>query len=127
MYKSLYIILFLFAASGVQAQQLPERSLVRKGNRQYAKGNYEESIRRYEQALEAVCQNLARQMAADGAPMQRQIVPPPGLSPPFDLLSPCPSFHGTSPLAIPPSTIPLCRRPCPDPAHHGHWSGRHRQ
>ena len=33
MYKSLYIILFLFAASGAQAQQLPERSLVRKGNR----------------------------------------------------------------------------------------------
>ena len=31
MYKSLYIILFLFTASGAQAQQLPERSLVRKG------------------------------------------------------------------------------------------------
>ena len=44
MYKSLYIILFLFAASGVQAQQLPERSLVRKGNRQYNKGNYEQSL-----------------------------------------------------------------------------------
>ena len=52
MYKSLYIILFLFAASGAQAQQLPERSLVRKGNRQYNKGNYEKSIERYERALE---------------------------------------------------------------------------
>lgn len=53
MYKLLYIILFLFAAAGVQAQQLPERSLVRKGNRQYNKGNYEQSIGRYEQALQA--------------------------------------------------------------------------
>lgn len=53
MYKSLYIILFLFAASGAQAQQLPERSLVRKGNRQYNKGNYEQSAGRYEQALQA--------------------------------------------------------------------------
>ena len=54
MYKSLYIILFLFTASGAQAQQLPERSLVRKGNRQYNKGNYEQAISRYEQALQAV-------------------------------------------------------------------------
>ena len=53
MYKSLYIILFLLAASGAQAQQLPERSLVRKGNRQYNKGNYEQSAGRYEQALQA--------------------------------------------------------------------------
>ena len=53
MYKSLYIILFLFTASGAQAQQLPERSLVRKGNRQYNKGNYEQSAGRYEQALQA--------------------------------------------------------------------------
>ena len=53
MYKLLYIILFLFTAAGAQAQQLPERSLVRKGNRQYNKGNYEQSIGRYEQALQA--------------------------------------------------------------------------
>ena len=53
MYKLLYIILFLFPAAGAQAQQLPERSLVRKGNRQYNKGNYEQSIGRYEQALQA--------------------------------------------------------------------------
>ena len=54
MYKLLYIILFLFAAAGAQAQELPERSLVRKGNRQYNKGNYEQAIGRYEQALQAV-------------------------------------------------------------------------
>ena len=53
MYKLLYITLFLFAAAGAQAQQVPERSLVRKGNRQYNKGNYEQSIGRYEQALQA--------------------------------------------------------------------------
>lgn len=45
--------LFLVFAGGVQAQNLPERSLVRKGNRQYAKENYTESIERYNQALEA--------------------------------------------------------------------------
>lgn len=33
---------------------MPERSLVRKGNRQYNKGNYEQAISRYEQALQAV-------------------------------------------------------------------------
>ncbi|WP_288540558.1 tetratricopeptide repeat protein [uncultured Alistipes sp.] len=54
MQKSLYTLLFLLTATAAGAQQMPERSLVRKGNRQYAKGNYEESIRRYEQALEAV-------------------------------------------------------------------------
>ena len=54
MQKSLYTLLFLLTAAAAGAQQMPERSLVRKGNRQYAKGNYEESIRRYEQALEAV-------------------------------------------------------------------------
>ncbi len=46
-------LLFLFAAAGVQAQRLPERSLVRKGNRQYNKGEYEASIGRYEEALKA--------------------------------------------------------------------------
>lgn len=53
MYKSLYLILCaLFAAGSAAAQHLPERSEVRKGNRQYHKGNYEEAIRRYEHALE---------------------------------------------------------------------------
>ena len=46
-------LLFLFAAAGVQAQRLPERSFVRKGNRQYNKGEYEASIGRYEEALKA--------------------------------------------------------------------------
>ena len=36
----------------VQAQKMPERSLVRKGNRQYARGNFERSIERYNQALQ---------------------------------------------------------------------------
>ena len=53
MYKLLYIFPFLLAAAGVSAQSMPERSLVRKGNRQYNKGNYEQSIGRYEQALQA--------------------------------------------------------------------------
>ena len=53
MYKLLYITLFIFAAAGAKAQDMPERSLVRKGNRQYNKGNYEQAIGRYEQALQA--------------------------------------------------------------------------
>ena len=54
MYKLLYIFPFLLAAAGVSAQSMPERSLVRKGTRQYNKGNYEQAISRYEQALQAV-------------------------------------------------------------------------
>lgn len=54
MYKLLYIFPFLLAAAGVSAQSMPERSLVRKGTRQYNKGNYEQAIGRYEQALQAV-------------------------------------------------------------------------
>ena len=54
MYKLLYIFPFLLAAAGVSAQSMPERSLVRKGNRQCNKGNYEQAISRYEQALQAV-------------------------------------------------------------------------
>ena len=44
MYKLLYIFPFLLAAAGVSAQSMPERSLVRKGNRQYNKGNYEQAL-----------------------------------------------------------------------------------
>ena len=47
------MLLFLFAAAGVQAQGMPERSLVRKGNRQYHKGEYDAAIGRYEEALKA--------------------------------------------------------------------------
>ena len=36
-----------------QAQQMPERGKVRRGNRQYAKGNYDESIARYKEAVAA--------------------------------------------------------------------------
>lgn len=53
MQKFLYILIFLFALCEVSAQALPERSEVRKGNRQYNKGNYEKSIERYQQALQA--------------------------------------------------------------------------
>ena len=54
MYKPLYItLLLLFTAAAVQAQRLPERSLVRKGTRQYNKGNYEQAIGLYEEALKA--------------------------------------------------------------------------
>ena len=54
MYRILSItFVLLFAAAGVQAQQLPERSLVRKGTRQYNKGEYETAIQRYEAALKA--------------------------------------------------------------------------
>ncbi len=52
MRKLLYILL-LFTIADVTAQQLPERSLVRRGNRQYNKGNYEQAISRYEQALQS--------------------------------------------------------------------------
>ena len=52
MYRLLYIV-FLFAALGASAQDMPERSEVRRGNRQYNKGNYEKSIERYVRALEA--------------------------------------------------------------------------
>ena len=52
MSRLLYIV-FLFAALGASAQDMPERSEVRRGNRQYNKGNYEKSIERYERALEA--------------------------------------------------------------------------
>ena len=53
MQKSLYTLLFLLTAAAAGAPQMPERSLDRKGNRQYNKGNYEKSIERYERALEA--------------------------------------------------------------------------
>ncbi|WP_298032663.1 tetratricopeptide repeat protein [uncultured Alistipes sp.] len=52
MYRLLYMV-FLFAALGASAQNMPERSEVRRGNRQYNKGNYEKSIERYERALGA--------------------------------------------------------------------------
>lgn len=47
------ILPLLLLAAGAHAQQMPERSLVRKGTRQYHKGNYEAAISRYEEALKA--------------------------------------------------------------------------
>lgn len=51
MQKYLYIFLFLLAAHGARAQQMPERSQVRKGNREYNRGEYQKSIERYGRAL----------------------------------------------------------------------------
>lgn len=51
MYK-LVTIFFLFSVVAASAQDMPERGEVRKGNRQYNKGNYEKSIERYQRALE---------------------------------------------------------------------------
>lgn len=48
----------LGATISVSAQHMPERSLVRKGNRSYDKGDYEQSIERYTKALEAAPQNF---------------------------------------------------------------------
>ncbi len=50
--RRLLYILFLFAASGAAAQQMPERQQVRKGNRAYDRGDYQTSIERYSRALE---------------------------------------------------------------------------
>ena len=53
------LCLAAIAFSGAAAaQHMPERSLVRKGNRQYDKGNYEQSIERYTRALEAAPQSF---------------------------------------------------------------------
>lgn len=52
MYKALHILLvMLFVATGAVAQRMPERAQVRKGTREYHKGNYEEAIKRYGTAL----------------------------------------------------------------------------
>ena len=50
MQKIIYIILFSLVVGGAQAQEQPERSLIRKGNRAFEKENYESSLERYEQA-----------------------------------------------------------------------------
>lgn len=42
--------LFLLAAGEAAAQRMPERSLVRKGNKEYSEGNYQKSIDYYERA-----------------------------------------------------------------------------
>lgn len=52
MHRLLYLLL-LCAAGSLSAQQMPERSLVRRGNRLYDKGLYDRAIGRYERALKA--------------------------------------------------------------------------
>lgn len=54
MHRYFHILLFVVAVSvadAAAAQQMPERSAVRSGNRQFHKGNYEASIERYRKAL----------------------------------------------------------------------------
>lgn len=53
MKKTLLTILLLVLALPLVAQQLPERREVRRGNRHYNKGNYEQSSERYRNALAA--------------------------------------------------------------------------
>ncbi len=51
-------VALVLCCAAATAQQAPERSLVRKGNRQYDKGNYQRSIERYEAALKAAPGNF---------------------------------------------------------------------
>ena len=53
MRKLLYILIFTLAASSAAAQQMPERRLVRKGNRQFRKENFDRSVDLYMRALGA--------------------------------------------------------------------------
>ncbi|WP_297605560.1 tetratricopeptide repeat protein [uncultured Alistipes sp.] len=52
MRKILYIVLVLAAALPAAAQKYPERSLVRKGNRAFAKERYDRAVDRYKTAVE---------------------------------------------------------------------------
>ncbi|MBQ5622436.1 MAG: hypothetical protein IIU91_00510, partial [Alistipes sp.] len=54
MKRSIFYIIglvMLFVAGDAVAQKMPERSLVRKGNRSYNKERYTEATERYQQAL----------------------------------------------------------------------------
>lgn len=53
MRKVIYILLLVVMALPAMAQRYPERRQVRKGNRAYEKGRYEEATGRYRRALEA--------------------------------------------------------------------------
>ena len=52
MQKVIYTLLLLLLALPASAQRYPERRQVRKGNRAYDKGRYEEATSRYRRALE---------------------------------------------------------------------------
>ena len=58
MRRTLCILFALLCCAAAGAQNYPERGLVRKGNRQFDRENFPESIRRYEQALEAAPGNF---------------------------------------------------------------------
>ncbi|MEG0498596.1 MAG: tetratricopeptide repeat protein, partial [Alistipes sp.] len=51
-------IAFVVVAVSAVGQNMPERSLVRKGNRQFDKGNYKQSVERYTKALEVAPQSF---------------------------------------------------------------------
>ncbi|MBQ3260793.1 MAG: tetratricopeptide repeat protein, partial [Alistipes sp.] len=51
--KLIFTTIFALIASFLSAQNLPERGLVRKGNRQFGRERYERSVDSYTRALEA--------------------------------------------------------------------------
>lgn len=60
-YKTIRLLLslgLLLAAWSASAQHLPERGQVRKGNRHFNKGHYEQSIEHYTKALASAPQNF---------------------------------------------------------------------
>ena len=67
MLKTICIALALLCSAAAGAQNHPERGLVRKGNRQFDKGEYLQSVRRYEQALEAAPGNFEATYDLGGA------------------------------------------------------------
>lgn len=67
MLRTICITLALLCSATAGAQNHPERGLVRKGNRQFDKGEYLQSVRRYEQALEAAPGNFEATYDLGGA------------------------------------------------------------
>lgn len=56
--RTLLLVAALTAAVGATAQHLPERGEVRRGNRQFHRGNYDRSIEHYEEALRTAPHNF---------------------------------------------------------------------
>ena len=56
--RTLLLVAALTAAVGASAQHLPERGEVRRGNRQFHRGNYDRSIEHYEEALRTAPHNF---------------------------------------------------------------------
>ena len=63
----LIFITLLLGIGSASAQKYPERSLVRKGNRDFAKERYDRSIEHYTQALEAAPENFEAAYNLGGA------------------------------------------------------------